>query len=126
MRGLENPVERVVRHLGETGTTFSMIYIPEEFHARAKSIMDEKWQQSRIDAKKAANEIAKLNKQDHKSVEGLGELTARIPGVAYHFWGQKLGYDCWKDQEFLREFLRDNPECKVNSKGTKLQVGYGS
>ena len=103
-----------------------MIYIPEEFHDRARSIMDEKWQQSRIDAKKAANEVAKLNKQDHKSVDGLGELTARIPGVAYHFWGQKLGYDCWKDQEFLREFLRDNPECKVNSKGTKLQVGYGS
>ncbi len=103
-----------------------MIHIPEEFRERAQNVMDAKWQESRVDAKRAAQELGKLNSQEHKSVEGMGQLTARIPGVAFHFWGQKLGYDCWKDQEFLREFLRDNPECKVNSKGTKLQVGFGN
>lgn len=103
-----------------------MIHIPEEFRPAAQNVMDAKWQQSRIDAQRAAKEMAKLNQEEHKSIDGIGQLTARIPGVAFHFWGQKLGYDCWKDDGFLQEFLRDNPECRVNSKGTKLQVGFGS
>jgi hypothetical protein len=42
----------------------------------------------------------------------------------YHYWGQRLGYDCWDDEQFVKEFLRDNPECRVENKTGKIQVGY--
>ena len=53
--------------------------------------------QARVEAK----QIAKFNKERHKSVEGLGQKIATIPGTAYHFWGQKLGYGCWNDKAFM-------------------------
>lgn len=83
------------------------------------------WLKNQIDAKVESQRLAKTNSIRHKSVEGLGQLVARIPTTAYHFWGQKLGYDCWNDQAFMDEFLRDNPELRVNSGGTKeISVGW--
>jgi hypothetical protein len=70
--------------------------------------------------------LGQVNKEKVKAVEGLGSLEARIDSTSYHFWGQKLGYDCWKDKQFKREYLRDNPQAKVNCGGTRLQVGFGS
>lgn len=85
------------------------------------------WNQNRVQAEIEAKRIGEINKQRHKSVEGLGQLKARIPMTAFHFWGQKLGYGCWNDQAFMDEFLRDNPELKVNSGGTKeISVGWTS
>jgi hypothetical protein len=54
-----------------------MIHIPEEFRERAHGMMDAKWQQSRIDAKKAAEELGKLNSQEHKSIDGIARVFAR-------------------------------------------------
>lgn len=83
------------------------------------------WNKNRVDAAIEAGRFAKENAKRHKSVEGLGQLIARIPTTAYHFWGQKLGYECWNDKAFMDEFLRDNPELRVNSGGTKeIQVGW--
>lgn len=83
------------------------------------------WNRNRIEAEIQCKKTEKLNRQKHRAIEGIGALKARIPPTAYHFWGQKLGYDCWNDNGFMREFLRDNPECKVNSGGTKeISVGW--
>lgn len=70
--------------------------------------------------------IGAINSKDHRAVEGLGTLKARIDASAVHYWGQRLGYDCWQEKQFLNEFLRDNPQSKVKSFGTKIQVGHGS
>lgn len=35
--------------------------------------------------------------------------------VSYHYWGQRLGYECWDDPQFVREYLRDNPEARVKT-----------
>jgi hypothetical protein len=43
-------------------------------------------------------------------------MSARIPEESYHYWGMRMGYACWRDDGFMKEFLRDNPECRVNSK----------
>lgn len=59
-----------------------------------------------------------------KSIDGIGRLRMRIDSTLYHYWGQRLGYECWKDSQFLREIERDNPEARVVCGGTKLQVGY--
>jgi hypothetical protein len=63
---------------------------------------------------------------DRKSIDGVGRLRMRIDPSLYHYWGKTLGYECWKDSQFLREVERDNPETRVACGGTKLQVGYAS
>ena len=83
------------------------------------------WQMKRVKAEIDSKTASKYTQMRHKSVEGLGQKVASIPGDAYHFWGQKLGYDCWNDKQFMSEFLRDNPQCRVNSGGTKeISVGW--
>jgi len=59
-----------------------------------------------------------------RSIEGLGRPRLNITADAFHYWGRRLGYDCWKDKQFLREFWRDNQNARVKSSGTKIQVGY--
>jgi hypothetical protein len=102
-----------------------MITIPTDLVPQLEEELRRGWQKNRIEAQVQAKQGEKLNRQRHKSIEGLGQLTARIPPTAYHFWGQKLGYECWNDKAFMDEFLRDNPECRVNSGGTKeIHVGW--
>ena len=47
----------------------------------------------------------------------FGRLRMRITPEAYHYWGGRLGYECWEDDQFLREFERDNEQARINSKG---------
>lgn len=102
-----------------------MIEIDGELAKQVETELRTGWLKNQIDARVQAKKIAKTNTIRHKSVEGLGQLTARIPVTAFHFWGQKLGYSCWNDQQFMDEFLRDNPELRVNSGGTKeISVGW--
>jgi hypothetical protein len=102
-----------------------MIQIDGELGAQLEKELRTGWHKNRVEAAAVAKSIKQVNQQKHKSVEGLGQLVARIPLTAYHFWGQKLGYGCWNDKAFMNEFLRDNPELRVNSGGTKeIQVGW--
>lgn len=57
-----------------------------------------------------------------KSIDGVGELKARIPISAIHYWGQRLGYDCWNDETFVNEYIRDNPEVAVNNRIKRTTV----
>lgn len=78
-----------------------------------------------VDATIEQKRIAKDNhSHDFRSIEGIGRLRMRIDPTLYHKWGQKYGYDCWKDNQFLKEVERDNPEVRVKCGGTRLQVGY--
>lgn len=62
---------------------------------------------------------------NRKAANGLGRPRLEVDTYAYHYWGKRLGYQCWKDRQFLREFERDNPDCRVRAKGTKeIQVGW--
>lgn len=78
------------------------------------------WVKAGIDQKR----IAKDSQRDIRSVDGIGRLRMRIDPTLYHAWGTRLGYDCWRDSQFLREVERDNPEVRVRSTGTRLQVGF--
>lgn len=83
------------------------------------------YQREMVNAGINAKRLAKVTyNTDHKSIDGIGRLRMRIDSTLYHHWGQKLGYDCWKDNQFLREVERDNPEVRVKCGGTKLQVGW--
>lgn len=52
-------------------------------------------------------------------------LRRRVPAESYHFWGVRLGYECWRDAGFLREFDRDNPGCVVKVDWDKTTVVGG-
>lgn len=52
------------------------------------------------------------------------QVQFRIPRFSYMYWARRLGDECWQDAGFIREFLRDNPECRVNSKSTRLLSGW--
>lgn len=102
-----------------------MISIPENLVGQLEKELRAGWERNKIEAQIQAKQNARFNQERHKSVEGLGQKIATIPLTAYHFWGQKLGYGCWDSKAFMNEFLRDNPECRVNSGGTKeIQVGW--
>ena len=78
----------------------------------------------RVQAEKEQLQIAAQGQQ-RLFFGDSGEVKFQIHAKFYHYWGQRLGYECWNDKEFLRTFLRDNPSCRVRSHSRKIQVGYG-
>ena len=44
---------------------------------------------------------AENNSREFRHVSGMGEMKASIPATAYHYWGQREGYEIWKDKKFL-------------------------
>lgn len=50
---------------------------------------------------------------EHGSTNGLGRPVLSIPALAWHYWGQREGYDCWRDKKFRKEYARDNPGARV-------------
>ena len=61
---------------------------------------------------------------DHRSIDGMGRIRMVITPDAFHYWGRRLGYECWRDKAFLNEFERDNPAVRVKCGGTRIQQGY--
>jgi hypothetical protein len=51
-----------------------------------------------------------------------GQVQMQVHPASYHYWGNRLGYECWDDPNFVREYLRDNPECRVKTHASKIQV----
>lgn len=73
--------------------------------------------QAQVRAEKAALEAAPLITN-----EGNLRPKAVINGPDYHYWGQRLGYECWNNEEFVREYLRDNPDSRVNAKMARATI----
>jgi hypothetical protein len=79
------------------------------------------WRQAEVMAAIEQNQIA-ATQPEKKWVNGLGQHTMSIQADAYHYWGQRLGYKCWRDKQFRREFARDNPAVRVHSRPGKTMV----
>jgi hypothetical protein len=47
-----------------------------------------------------------------------------VPPTSYHYWGLRLGYECWDDEPFVREYLRDNEVSRVRSRPANATVGW--
>lgn len=48
-----------------------------------------------------------------QNAEGIGQFKGDVPAQSFHYWGKRLGYQCWKDPKFVNEFFRDNPQYAV-------------
>lgn len=44
-----------------------------------------------------------------------GAVEMMIDPISYHYWGQRLGYECWEDDAFRREYRRDNPSSRIKT-----------
>jgi hypothetical protein len=67
---------------------------------------------------------AKKSAQGRRSIDGLGQCVAVVDSYSHAYWNQREP-GCWSDDKFIKEFLRDNPAARVQSKGTKeIHVGY--
>lgn len=89
-----------------------------------KQVMDEfrrGWRMEQILALRDQQEIAAAQ-PERTWMEGYGQVRLSITPTAYHYWGQRLGYKCWKDKQFLAEFERDNPQCRVKSVARKTSL----
>lgn len=78
-----------------------------------------------VQAKKEQVQVAS-ERQERRFFGDEGEVKFQIHPKFYHYWGQRLGYECWESDEFVHEFLRDNEECRIKSHSNKIQVGHGS
>lgn len=63
--------------------------------------------------RKAAAWHQQMRTHEATTVDGVGQLIMRITPEAFHYWGQRLGYNCWGDGTFRKEFLRDNESVRV-------------
>lgn len=98
--------------------------IPEELQAEMLKEFKTGWNFRKVVAEAQAQHVGQINQMQHRSLDGIGRLRMRVDPDSYHYWGQRLGYQCWQDKSFLDQYEKDNPYCRVNSTGTKLQFGF--
>lgn len=46
-------------------------------------------------------------------LEARGSLRVAIDPFWYHYWGQREGYDIWRDKKEVERFIRDTPELQL-------------
>lgn len=69
-------------------------------------------------------EIARLAGQEVRMFE-LGQQVLQVTPESFDYWGLRLGYDCWHDKQFRREYARDNDAARVKSVSRKIRSGPG-
>ena len=58
-------------------------------------------------------EIARvMEKTGSLKSDGLGQKIGAIDSRVFFRWWQEY-HGCWQDEGFIREFLRDNPQCRA-------------
>ena len=68
--------------------------------------------------------IAQANDRlEHAWIEGIGQHVASIDSFAYADW-ERRNPGITGDKDWLHGLLRDNPECRVNSRSAKTQVSF--
>lgn len=105
-------------------STLSLDTFPPEELAKLEAELRRGWKLDQAVTKARQAKIGKVNQKVEKSVNGLGQLVARIDANSFTYWGKKEGFKCWDDKQFLKEYLRDNEASRVKSVGTKIQVGF--
>jgi len=97
--------------------------VPPDLRNRVKEELLHGWRMQEVDARKTAKQSGHFDRfNEHKAVDGIGRPIAKIPATSWHYWGHRLGYECWEDDTFLKEFLRDNPETAVRNYAKKTVV----
>ncbi len=86
---------------------------PEDVMAEYNARLEAKYRRAMANQVKAAK--AGGVRRELKGQGVHGHIAFQIQPEFFHYWGTRLGYECWKDKGFVAEFLRDNPECRVKT-----------
>lgn len=77
------------------------------------------WEQARrvrAEREMAAAAAAHGERRFFSAPDGFGgEIGLMVHPESFHYWGQRLGYSCWNDAQFKREYWRDNPAARVKN-----------
>ena len=57
---------------------------------------------------------------------GGATVDMRVHPHSFHYWGQRIGYECWNDASFQREYKRDVPEARVRTVCTRPTLSLAS
>ena len=96
------------------------VFIPKWKEGNGSSFMKnlEKYLKYEVDLEKS--EVAMrdaLSRKENREMgsarsDGLGQLKATIPAREYFRWHQ-AERGCWGDKQFIKEWVRDNPDHKA-------------
>ena len=75
-----------------------------------------------VQAEVNQRKVATYNYNHERRNLSFGRLRMQVDATVYHYWGQRLGYECWRDKTFLAEFEKANPEVKVKSKSVNASI----
>lgn len=70
----------------------------------------------------AEEEQAEAARENEFIALDFGEQKMQVHPYFYHYWGTRLGYECWSDDEFIEEFIRDNESVRVRRIKDKVRV----
>ena len=54
-----------------------------------------------------------------------GYVAMSVHPFFVHWWGQKLGYECWDDPTHIKWWLNHHPECRVKSVSATPTITVG-
>lgn len=106
--------------------TYPVGEMPHKLRNEVMDILQAYERQRIVAACKQIRQAAKAGRERKfiSDGEGGGEVKMMIHPTSYHYWGQRLGYDCWTDKQFCDEYLRDNDAARVTSRGARAAVGF--
>lgn len=62
-----------------------------------------------------ARKKAEMDRLAGYALEGIGQHTLSVDRESFMYWGTREGFECWDDDEFLREYARDNETARVKT-----------
>lgn len=77
--------------------------------------------QAELEQKKLMEAEARVSNGERKDLS-FGRLRMKVCPEVYHFWGGKLGYECWRDGEFI-SWLEKKFSDLVSIKSRSARVG---
>lgn len=82
------------------------------------------WQYDAVMAKTRQARIAQANARlEHAHIEGVGQHVASIDAFAFYDW-ERRNPGVTRDRHWLKSLLRDNPECRVESRSAQTKVSF--
>jgi hypothetical protein len=77
-----------------------------------------------VNAKARQLRIAQANARlEHAHIEGVGQHVASIDAFSFIDW-ERRNPGITRTRDWWKSLLRDNPECRVESKSAKTQVSF--
>jgi hypothetical protein len=101
-----------------------MLDLDTELGALVKEELRRGWYAQAVNARARQMRIAQANAVlEHAHIEGVGQHVASIDAFAFYDW-ERRNPGITRDKDWLKSLLRDNPECRVESKSSKTQVSF--